>query len=198
MAKKAKGQSKGKKGGKGGKSKGSKPAKKTPKVKPTKDKGTKHPDSKPIKKIEGLNMRVRFSETDLIGTKKLAIALTKVKGIGVNLARAIIDVSGLDKNKLAGHLTDEEVEKLEGIALEPTKFGIHEYMVNRQSDPETGITNHKLSSDLIFTKKSDIDAMKKIQCYKGVRHQIGLPVRGQRTRSSFRTGARVGVVKKKK
>ena len=202
MAKKTK--SKGsKKGGKGSKSKGKKggkpkPSKKTPKVKPVKDKGTKHPDSKPIKQIEGLNMRVRFSETDLIGTKKLAIALTRVKGIGRNIAKAIVDVSGLDPNKLAGHLTDEEIAKLEDIALNPTKHGICEYMVNRQKDPETGETIHRLSSELMFTKKTDIDAMRKIQCYKGVRHQLGLPVRGQRTRSSFRTGARVGVVKKKK
>ncbi|MBU3905218.1 MAG: 30S ribosomal protein S13 [Nanoarchaeota archaeon] len=142
-------------------------------------------------------MIVRFAEADLIGTKKVAIALTKVRGVGMSLAKAIVDVSGIDPNKLSGHLTEEEIKKLEEISLNPMKFGIHKFMVNRQKDPETGQDMHKLSSDLIFTKKTDIDSMKKIQCYKGIRHQLGLPVRGQRTRSSFRTGAKVGVVKKK-
>jgi len=193
MAKKSKGQDKDKKGGKAK----AKPSKKVAKVKPVKDKGIGHPDSKQVKQIEGLDMIVRFAEADLIGTKKVAIALTKVRGVGMSLAKAIVDVSGIDPNKLSGHLTEEEIKKLEEISLNPMKFGIHKFMVNRQKDPETGQDMHKLSSDLIFTKKTDIDSMKKIQCYKGIRHQLGLPVRGQRTRSSFRTGAKVGVVKKK-
>ena len=53
------------------------------------------------------------------------------------------------------------------------------------------------SSELTFAVKSDIDSMKKMRCYKGIRHELGQPVRGQRTRSSFRTGGIVGVVKKK-
>ena len=98
---------------------------------------------------------------------------------------------------MIGELTDEEVKKLEEIVLNPEKHGIPAFLLNRRNDPETGENLHKTSSDLIFTRKTDIDTMKKIQCYKGVRHQFGLPVRGQRTRSSFRTGAKVGVVKKK-
>jgi len=196
--------SKGKGGKKGGKGKskggkGKKPTKKQPKSKPVmRDKGTQHPSSKPIKKIEGVRMIVRFAEADLYGAKKIANALLRVRGVGQTLAKAIVDVSGVNPNQMVGKLSDEELKKLEDITRNPLEHGIPAYMVNRQKDPETGENMHKLSSELLFAKKSDIDAMKKMQCYKGVRHQAGLPVRGQRTRSSFRTGAKVGVVKKKK
>lgn len=163
-----------------------------------KQKDTKSHDAIPVsKRIEGVNMIVRFAEADLIGTKKIIPALMRVKGIGHALAGAIVQVSGIDTKKIAGKLTDEEIKKLEDIAMNPMKYGVPSFLVNRRNDPETGESYHKLSSDLIFTKKTDIDNMKKIQCYKGVRHQLGLPVRGQRTRSSFRTGSGVGVVKKK-
>ncbi len=170
--------------------------KKEKKEKPKKEK--KPREKAPVKQIEGVSGIVRFAEADLIGTKKLANALLRVKGIGQPLAHSIVKVSGLDPDKMVGALTDEEVKKLEDIALNPEKYGIPSFMLNRRKDPVTGENTHKLSSELIFTKKSDIDQMRKIQCYKGVRHQLGLPVRGQRTRSSFRKGGKVGVVKKKK
>lgn len=151
----------------------------------------------PSKKIEGVKGIVRMSESDLDGFKKTAHALLKIKGIGKSLAGIITDISGVDQNKMIGTLTDDEIKKLEDIILNPRKYGIPAFLLNRRSDPETGEDLHKTTSDLIFTKKTDIDNLKKIQCYKGVRHQAGLPVRGQRTRSSFRTGSGIGVVKKK-
>lgn len=163
-----------------------------------KDKGTRHPSSKPIKRIEGVRSIVRLAEADVVGTKKTAHALLKIKGIGQPLAKIITELSRVDPNKMIGELTDEEVKKIEEIVLDPAKHGVPAFLLNRRNDPETGENLHKTSSELIFTRKSDIDAMRKIQCYKGVRHQLGLPVRGQRTRSSFRTGSKVGVVKKKK
>jgi len=164
-----------------------------------KDKGTKHPAAKAtIKKIEGVRAIVRIAEADIYGSKKTAHALLRIRGVGQTLAKTITDISGVDPNKMIGALTDEEISKIEDIVLNPGKYNIPAFLLNRRSDPETGENLHKTSSDLIFTRKSDIDSMKKIQCYKGVRHQLGLPVRGQRTRSSFRTGAKVGVVKKKK
>src|SRR3990167_8425454 len=56
---------------------------------------------------------------------------------------------------------------------------------------------HLLTSDLKLQKDNDIKRMKKIRSYKGVRHSIGQPVRGQRTRSNFRKGSAIGVNKKK-
>jgi hypothetical protein len=79
----------------------------------------------------------------------------------------------------------------------PLKYGIPRYMLNRRIDPVTGEDMHLISSQLRFIVKSDIDAMRKMRSYKGIRHELGLPVRGQRTRTSFRGGRAVGVAKKK-
>ena len=151
----------------------------------------------PVKKkmIEGVRGIVRFAETDLDGNRRLVESLAKVKGIGYTLACAIVKVSGMDGKRLLGSLTEQEMETLEGISIEPGKFGIPAYLLNRVSDPFTGEKKNLLSSELAFAKKSDIDLMKKMRSYKGVRHEIGQPVRGQRTRGNFRTGVTAGVMK---
>ncbi len=149
------------------------------------------------KMIEGVRGIVRFAETDLDGTKKLANALLKVKGVGWATAIAFTRAAGLDANVLAGSLTDEQLGKLEQVILNPINFGIPTHMVDRRSDPIEGGDRHSVSSNLAITKKTDIDSMKKIHSYKGIRHELGLPVRGQRTRTSFRTGMVVGVQKSK-
>jgi hypothetical protein len=58
---------------------------------------------------------------------------------------------------------------------------------------------HKIGADLKFTQENDIRFMKKIRCYKGIRHSMGQPVRGQRTKSNFRKnkGKVTGVAKTK-
>ncbi|MBU5557883.1 MAG: 30S ribosomal protein S13 [Candidatus Aenigmarchaeota archaeon] len=151
------------------------------------------------KKIVPAGVRgiVRIAEVDLDGTKKLHQALLKIKGIGHAMALAVPKAAGIDGNVLAGSLTDDQLEQLEAVIAEPTKFGIPAHLVNRMADPVTGENKHLVSSELSITIKSDIDQMKKIRCYKGVRHELGLPVRGQRTRSSFRTGMTAGVTRAK-
>ncbi len=160
-------------------------------------KDQKKPAQQPVKKkmIEGVRGIVRFAETDLDGNRKLVESLAKVKGIGYSLACAIVKVSEMDGKRLLGSLTEQEIEKLEGVAMEPGKFGIPVYFLNRVSDPFTGERKNLVSSELAFTKKSDIDLMKKMRSYKGVRHELGQPVRGQRTRGNFRTGVTAGVMK---
>ena len=61
---------------------------------------------------------------------------------------------------------------------------------------ETGKDIHLLSSDLVLQNKNDIDQMKKIRSWKGIRHSYGLKVRGQRTRTTGRKGKAIGVKKK--
>ncbi|MDD5416578.1 MAG: 30S ribosomal protein S13 [Candidatus Aenigmarchaeota archaeon] len=166
------------------------------KTKQTKEE--KKPEAKKaIKTMEGVKGIVRFAEADIPGTKLILNALLTVRGVSHSFATAIIAASGIDKRKMIGAISEEEIEKLEDVTRNPKKYKIPEYLFNRRSDPITGENVHVLSSDLLFVKKSDIDSMKKMQCYKGVRHQAGLPCRGQHTRSSFRTGVRMGVVKKK-
>jgi small subunit ribosomal protein S13 len=96
-----------------------------------------------------------------------------------------------------GSLNPEQIKKLEDAINNPSKYGIPNFMLNRRSEPSTGEDQHLVSSKLRFAVKSDIDFMRKIRCYKGIRHELGLPVRGQRTRTSFRGGSAVGVAKKK-
>ncbi len=79
----------------------------------------------------------------------------------------------------------------------PGNYNIPSHMFNRRSDPQTGENKHLIGSELRFAIKSDVDLLRKTRSYKGIRHELGLPVRGQRTRSSFRKGAIVGVIKKK-
>ncbi len=146
---------------------------------------------------EGVRGIVRMAETDIDGTKKLNSALLKIRGIGPSLALAIPRSIGMDPYTLAGVLSEEQVTKLEDAIANPAKHGIPTHMLDRISDPGEGVSKHIISSTLTLTKKMDIDQMKKIHSYKGIRHELGLPVRGQRTRSSFRTGMTAGVSKVK-
>jgi small subunit ribosomal protein S13 len=149
------------------------------------------------KQIEGVRGIVRVAETDLDGTRKLGISLVKIRGIGQGLAAALPRVTGLDPNELLGRMTEEQIAKLEAAIRDPASLGIPAHMINRRVDPADGTTKHVVSSELTIAKKYDIDSMKKMHSYKGVRHELGLPVRGQRTRSSFRTGMTAGVSRAK-
>jgi len=174
-----------------------KPEEKEKKAEETKKEKVK--EKKPEKKkiIEGVRGVVRLAEMNLDGTKKVRNAVIGIKGIGKSLANSIVMVSGIDPNVLLGSLTDEQIQKLEDAIKNPSKYGVPFHMLNRRIDPSTGESRHLISSELSFTTRSDIDFMKKIRSYKGIRHELGLPVRGQRTKSSFRTGMIVGVTKAK-
>ena len=70
-------------------------------------------------------------------------------------------------------------------------------MMNRRKDYEDGKDKHLLTSSLDLQKELDIKRLKKIRSYRGLRHALGQPVRGQRTKSHFRKNKTVGVQKKK-
>lgn len=139
---------------------------------------------------------VRVADTDLDGAKKLESALRFIKGVNFQMSRAIMVASGLNPSAKLNELSEEEIKKLESIIHSPVKFGVPAWLVNRRKDMGTGADVHLVATELDLSQRSDIDQMKKIRCYKGVRHEMGLPVRGQRTRSSFRTGGIVGVSRK--
>jgi small subunit ribosomal protein S13 len=140
---------------------------------------------------------VRVADTNVDGDKVVAVAVREIKGIGPMFANAVAAVSGFGDRKLS-ELTEEEVRKLEEILSSPVKHGIPVWMLNRRGDPQTAENRHLIASSLDFARSTDINEMKKWKTYKGVRHASGLPVRGQRTRSSFRTkGKTVGVQRKK-
>ena len=138
---------------------------------------------------------IRLAGTDLDGTKKIAYGLAKIKGLDVSLAHAILKVAEIDPNKRIGNLTESEVQKLDSILADPVKHGVPAWLVNRPGDLETGQPRHLVGPDLIIRIKSDIDFMQKLRTWKGIRHSLGLKVRGQRTRTTGRFGKAVGVRK---
>lgn len=144
---------------------------------------------------------VRIAGKDIDGRLTIIMALTKIKGLSHRMARAIACAFEKQYNipfdTVLGEIPEEMDNKLEEIILKPEKFGIPEWMMNRRKDFETGASLHHVMVDLDFDLRKDLERMKKIKSYRGVRHMYGLPVRGQRTRSSFRKrGATIGVVKK--
>ena len=147
-----------------------------------------------VKEIKGI---VRIAGTDLKGENQLFTSLQRIKGVGGSLANTVCKIHGFKRNRKIGTLTDAEIKKIEETLKNPTKFGIPSWTLNRRKDLETGGDKHIVGPDLKFTQEQDVKRMIKIKSYKGVRHMFGLPVRGQRTRSSFRKGRTVGVVRKK-
>lgn len=139
---------------------------------------------------------VRISATDLPGTKKVQVAMSGVKGIGIRLSPLVCDTAGVDRNVKIGTLTDEQVEKLQETVLAVADLA-PEWMLNRQNDYDTGADLHLIGNEVDIQLKDDLNRLKKIRSYRGVRHERGLPVRGQRTRSNGRTGMTVGVQRKK-
>ena len=69
-------------------------------------------------------------------------------------------------------------------------------LLNRRKDFETGEDHHRIGPELDISLRDDINMMRKIRCYRGIRHETGQKVRGQRTRSNGRSGLTVGVMKK--
>ncbi|MEM2280731.1 MAG: 30S ribosomal protein S13 [Candidatus Bathyarchaeia archaeon] len=141
---------------------------------------------------------LRIADTDVDGTLKVPHALKKIKGVSLNIAHAILAKAGINPHMRAGFLTEAEVEKIEEIIKDPAKHGIPDWLLNRRKDLETGKDHHLISADLILRTKLDIEKLKEIKSWRGYRHAYGLKVRGQRTRTTGRTGKTVGVKKKTK
>ncbi len=147
--------------------------------------------------VQKVQKIIRVAETNVDGNKSVAVGIRKIKGLSFMFANAISTVSDLG-NKKIGELTESELKGLEDIIFHPESHNIPKWLYNRKKDPETGEDIHLSVSQLDLRNKMDVDKMRKIKSYKGIRHSMGLPVRGQRTRSSFRKGRSVGVSKKSK
>lgn len=131
------------------------------------------------------------------GNDTVEYGLTNIKGIGQRFAQAVVKTANMDPHARIGALSEKEIELLEDIITNPIENGIPSWMVNRKKDLRTGEDKHILGNELEITVKRDIDRMKRIKSYKGIRHQLGLKVRGQRTKSTGRHGLVIGVQRKK-
>jgi small subunit ribosomal protein S13 len=120
----------------------------------------------------------RISGVDLPKNKPVWIGLTYIYGIGRTTAQKICEETGVDPQIRVADLNDEHVRK------------IREYIIQNLK------VEGQLKSEINMNIKRLID----IGCYRGLRHKMGLPVRGQRTSTNARTrkGRRRAIVGKKK
>jgi small subunit ribosomal protein S13 len=127
---------------------------------------------------------VRVGTTDLDGTKSVRVALTGIKGVGRHTSTVISRMAKVDEYALLGRLEEESVNRLR-VAVEEYITKIPAWMANRPKDVYTGETKHLFGGDVTLAND------------EGIRHETGQKVRGQRTKSTGRTGKTVGVSKKK-
>ncbi|MEL4305098.1 30S ribosomal protein S13 [Methanococcoides sp. LMO-2] len=145
---------------------------------------------------EEIRHLVRIMNTDLQGSQRVKYALTGIRGIGLRTSRVIVDSTGVDPDAVIGYLPDEDIAKLDS-AIAQFEQNLPIWMLNRQRDPISGDSKHLLGQDIIMTLKEDLNDLKKSRAYRGLRHERGLKVRGQRTKSTGRRGSTIGVRKKK-
>ena len=138
---------------------------------------------------------VRVANTDLDGTRSTALALTRVHGVGLRLAETTCRLAQVNPREMLGNLPEPTVEGIEAM-LQALPEKVPVWMVNHPTEPVLGESPHFLGADLDARRRDDVNVMKMIRSYRGVRHERGQKVRGQRTRSNGRTGMAAGVLKK--
>lgn len=140
---------------------------------------------------------VRIADTNLDGAKKVAYALLGIKGVGSRLANVIVEKAGVNPEARLGLLSDAELKRIGDVIENPTVHGVPSWLLNCRKDLETGRALHLTGSDLVLKVKADVGRMKEMKSWRGYRHAYGLKVRGQRTRTTGRTGRTLGVKMKK-
>ena len=120
----------------------------------------------------------RIAGVDLPNNKRGEIGLTYIYGIGRSSAKKILDDCGIDRNIKVGEWNDEQIASIRNLINE----------------------DYKIEGELRSTVQMNIKRLMDVGCYRGIRHRIGLPVRGQSTKNNARTrkGKKKTVANKKK
>jgi small subunit ribosomal protein S13 len=120
----------------------------------------------------------RIVGVDLPRNKRGEVGLTYIYGVGRSTAQKVLDEAGVDRNAKVQDWTDEQINSIRRILNE----------------------SFKLEGELRSETQMNIKRLMDIGCYRGVRHRIGLPVRGQSTKNNARTrkGRKKTVANKKK
>jgi len=139
---------------------------------------------------------VRILGSDSAGTLKVSYAVTEIKGVSLSLANAVLKKAGISPDMRAGFLTEADIQKIEDIVKDPSKYSLPTWLFNRRKDSDSGKDMHLITADLALKTKNDIDGAKEIRSWRGYRHAYGLKVRGQRTKTTGRSGKSLGVKKK--
>ena len=144
---------------------------------------------------ENFNFIVCIANTDIDGQKKTVVGLQSITGVGKRVAQIVAKKADVDPHVKMGSLPDEKVKEIETLVKTYVEYA-PTWAINRQNDYESGADMHLIGNDLDIIQKDDINRMKMIRCYRGVRHEGRHKVRGQRTRSNGRHGLTLGVQKK--
>jgi len=145
--------------------------------------------------VERTESLIRISGQDISGSKKVYIGLTKIKGVSWVISNLACKKLNIGKNMKIDELGKPMIEKIENFLK---TLDAPDFLKNRCGDLETGESKHLIGVDLDMRKEFDIKRLKQIKSYRGLRHSLKLPVRGQRTRSNFRkSGIAVGVKRPK-
>lgn len=153
-------------------------------------------ETKKEKKEDDFKYIIRIANTDIDGHKNVLHGLTAIKGVGMRVSTFIVDQSNIKRDKKVGDLSDKEIKSINTV-LEGLNDNAPSWLVNHRKDKETGNDVHLIGSEIDMRLRDEINVMKKIRCYKGIRHERGLRARGQRTRANNRTGLTLGVSKKR-
>ncbi len=138
---------------------------------------------------------VRLLGKDLNGSRKVIQALSKLKGVGKNLAHYLLISMHIDSKARLGDITDGQIAEIEKRLKNSGSLGLPDYMINRRKDLESGSNIHLVGSELDFSLRTDRERERSMASWRGVRSSLGLKVRGQRTRTSGRKGKTIGVKK---
>ena len=119
----------------------------------------------------------RIAGVDLPNEKRVEIGLTYMVGIGLSTSKKILAATGVNPDTRVRDLTEDEIQKL-----------------------RNEIDNYNVEGDLRRDIALDIKRLMEINCYRGIRHRKGLPVRGQRSKTNARTrkGPKRTIANKKK
>jgi len=141
---------------------------------------------------------VRIGGMDIDGNKKVPVGLALIKGIGMRTGEVLCRLARVNPEKRIGYLTEKEIERLNALIEDFHNKKVPSWLFNMRKDYETGRDLHLTGAELEMALRETLNRLKKIRSYRGIRHELGLPVRGQRTRTGFRRGVTVGVSKRKK
>ena len=157
----------------------------------------KKPDKKVEDKQPELKKIIRLAKVDLQGEDKIINALRNIKGISFMFSNALLQALNINPETTVGSLTNDQLESIKKGLDNPSSIGLPDWILNRRFDPETGEYKHLYGPDIALQLRFDIKRMQSVKSYKGLRHAVGLKVRGQRTKSHPRKGSAMGVKKKK-
>lgn len=163
---------------------------------------TQGKDAKAVKAAVGEKRIIRIGDTDLDGDKNTLSQLIRIYGVSSSYANALINVLDIEGTSKLQDLNEETINRLKEALTDPQKYGIPLWLLNWQRDREAGASKHRVGNELKSNNALNLQQIKLLRTYRGIRHQFGYKVRGQRTKSrganeKGRIGKTIGVTKAK-